>query len=113
MAQFESNRGGGRVAETIQKKIKEKNGITKITTKWNETQKATRLIMNSPWVKDHCLFLSDGKCNKEYKTFLRLLCSYTMSGRNAHDDAPDSMSMLAEFSQSFGGNVVSVYKRPF
>lgn len=113
MVQFESNRAGGRIGETVQKKVKERNGITKITTKWHQTNKETRIIMNSPWVKDHCLFKQENKCSKEYKSALRMLCGYTMSGRNAHDDVVDAMSTLAEFSQSFVANTVSVYRRPF
>ena len=112
---FESNSAGGKIAEKIQKEVKEKGGRTRITTKYTTAQKETKIIVNSPWVKEHCLFKDSSvlKGNKEYKLFLAQLCSYTMAGKNKHDDTCDAMAMLAEFSQNLDGNKISVIKRPF
>ena len=113
-ARFESNRGGGRVAESIQKRVRERGGLTKITTKWEQSNKETRIIVASGSVKQNILFKDESVCNKEYRDALKSLYSYTMSGKKAkHDDAPDSLAMAIDFMESFGGNVVSVYKRPF
>ena len=115
MSRFESNSAGGRVAQKVQEEVKAKGGRTKITTKYTTANKETKIIVNSPWVKEHCLFKDDSviKYDKEYKRALNFLCSYTMGGRNKHDDIPDVFAQLAEYVQSLVGNSVSVFQRPF
>lgn len=115
MAQFESNRAGGRVAETIQKKVADANGKTKVTTKWSQSNKETRIIVTSGYVKEHFLFLDESimRQNKEYRFAVEALCGYTMAGKNKHDDAPDSMSMLVDYINSFETNKVEIIKRMF
>lgn len=98
-AQFESNVAGGKMAQVVQERINAEGGITSITTKWTQSHKETKIQMNAPWVKTHCLFRADdiiqGKQWQEYRLFLRQLCTYSMRGKNKHDDAPDSMAQLA------------------
>ena len=115
LARFESNQAGGRIATSVQEKVKEAGGRCKITTKYTTSNKETKIIVNSPWVKEHCLFKDDSviKNDKEYRRFLRFLCGYTMAGKNKFDDVPDGMSQLAEFVQSFAMNRVEIVKRPF
>ena len=115
MGQFESNSAGGKVAEKVQKEVKERGGIAKITTKYTTQQKETKIIVNSPWVKDHVLFKDDSviKKDKEYRRMINFLCGYTMSGKNKHDDVPDAWAMFAEYVQQIEGNKVEVFRRPF
>ena len=115
MSRFESNSAGGRVAQKVQEQVKAKGGITKITTKYTTSNKETKIIVNSPWVKSHCLFKDDTVISndKEYKRALNFLCTYTMSGKNKKDDVPDGFAMLSEFCQSLVGTKVEVFKRPF
>ena len=115
LSRFESNAAGGRVAQKVQEGVKAKGGITKITTKYTTSNKETKIIVNSPWVKEHCLFKDDTviKGDKEYNRGLNFLCSYSMGGKNKHDDIPDAFAQFAEFCQSFTGNSVEVFKRPF
>lgn len=112
---FESNSAGGRVAEKIQADAKARGGITHITTKYTTSNKETKIIVNSAWVKEHCLFKDASKYsrNSEYAKMIRFLCGYTMSGKNKNDDVPDGMAMFAEFAQSLSGNRVEVFKRTF
>ena len=115
MARFESNSAGGRVAQTVQEGIKKRGGRTKITTKFTTANKATKIIMASPFVKEHFLFKDDTstKDNKEYRSFMGMLCSYTMSGKNKHDDVCDAIAMLAEYVQTFGSSRVEIIARPW
>lgn len=115
LSRFESNSAGGKIAEKVQKEVKSRGGITRITTKYSTANKATRIIVDSPFVKEHFLFKDNSiiKNNKEYKRALGMLCSYTMAGRNAHDDVPDAFSMLADFIQSFESQTVRVIQRPY
>lgn len=113
MANYESNNAGGRVATTVQHEIKAMGGRTKITTKFTTANKETKIIVNSAWVKEHCLFKAKEKYNKQsdYGKFISMLCSYTMAGKNKNDDVPDAISMFAEYAQSFIQRRVEVFKR--
>ena len=114
LSRFESNSAGGRVAQKVQEQVKAKGGRTKITTKYTTANKETKIIVNSPWIKEHCLFKDSSVItDKEYKRALNFLCTYTMAGKNKNDDIPDAFAQLSEFAQSLEGNKVSVFKRPF
>lgn len=115
MARFESNAAGGKIAEKIQTQLKEKGADTKITTKFTTANKEVKIIVESTWVKDHCLFKDDSvlKKDKEYRKALNFLCGYTMAATNKHDDVPDAFAMLSEYIQSLTGGVVAVFSRPY
>ena len=115
MCRFESNAAGGRIAEKIQNEIKEKGGITRITTKFTSSNKETKIIVNSAWVKEHCLFKDESlyKKNSDYGKMVNMLTSYTVAGKNKNDDVPDGFAMLSEFAQSLSGTKVEVFKRPW
>ena len=111
--QFESNRGAGRVAESIQSRIHERGGITRITTKWTQSNKESRIIAESPFIKQHCLFKDESTYDKEYRTAMAMLCGWTMSGKNKHDDVPDAFSMLSDYIQNFEAGRVTIMQRIF
>jgi len=115
LCRFESNSAGGRVAQKVQDEVKKRGGITHITTKYTTANKETKIIVNSAWVKEHCLFKDESlyKKSSEYGKMMDMLCSYTMAGKNKHDDVPDGMAMLADFAQSLVGSSVEVFRRPF
>ena len=115
MCRFESNSAGGRIAQKVQEEVKAKKGITHITTKYTTANKETKIIVNSAWVKEHCIFKDDSMFKKqsEYGKMLDMLCSYTIAGKNKHDDVPDAMAMLSEFAQSLSNSIAEVFKRPF
>ena len=115
MSRFEHNNAGGRIAKDIQESVRSKGGITKITTKFTTSNKETKIILNSAWVKEHCLFKDKSLYKKkdDYGKMMEMLCSYTVAGKNKHDDAPDGMAMLAEYAQSFSRNKVEIFNRFF
>lgn len=115
MDRFESNSAGGRVAEKVQKEVKERGGKTRITTKFTTANKETRIIMAAGFVKEHFLFKDKSviKTDKEYRAALNFLCGYTMAGRNRNDDVPDAMSMLVDFIESLYAGRIEVARRPF
>lgn len=110
---FESNSAGGRVAKTVQEGVKARGGITKIETKYTTQNKETKIHVNSPWVKEHCLFKDDSVASPEYRRAVSKLCAYSTAGKNKHDDVPDAFAQLAIFAESMGGATVTVVKRPF
>lgn len=115
MSRFEHNNAGGRIAKDIQQAVKNAGGITKITTKFTTSNKETKIIVNSAFVKEHFLFKDNSLYKKkdDYGKMMDMLCSYTVAGKNAHDDVPDGMAMLSEYAQSLSGNKAEVFFRPF
>lgn len=115
LCRFESNSAGGRIAEKVQSEIKERGGITRITTKFTSANKETKIIVNSAWIKEHCLFKDDSlyKKQSDYGKMMDMLGSYTVAGKNKHDDVPDGLAMLSEFAQSMSGSRVEVFRRPW
>lgn len=112
IARFESNSAGGRIAQKVQELVRKKEGRTKITTKFSTANKETRIITAAGFAKDRFLWLAEPK-SKDYQTALKFLTSYTMAGKNKHDDVPDAVAMLVDFidTQRFG--TVEARKRPF
>lgn len=112
---FESNNAGGRTADVVQKRVKELKGITHITKKFTTTNKETKIIVNSPWVKEHVLFKDKSliKPNTDYRKMMNFLTTYTLMGKNKNDDVPDGMAQFALFVQSLSAGKVVAIKRPF
>ena len=108
---IESNRGGTLFAKDVDKRVSEKGGKTSISTKWNQTSKATRIEMASPFVKSHFLFRENR--DKEYEAAMRQLFAYSSVGKNAHDDCADALAMAVDFVSSFNSNKAIICKRPF
>lgn len=113
LCQFESNAAGGRTADKVQERLKQQGKRTRITKKWTSANKDTKIIVHSPFVKEHFLFKDRSKQDKEYRSFMNALCSYTMAGRNAHDDAPDCAAQLSDFVQNSMMGRAEVFKRPW
>ena len=112
---IESNRGGTLFAQNVDKRVRELGGITNITTKWTQSNKNTRIEINSSWVKAHCLFKDESlyKEDHEYMVAMKMLTSYTSMGKNRNDDVPDVLAMFVDFVNSFAANRVTVLRRPF
>lgn len=114
MSRFESNSAGGRVAQAVQAAVKASGGRTKITTQFTSQNKETKIIMASPYVKEHFLFKDPSVVkDKQYRAFMNNICSWTMNGKAKSDDGIDSISMLADYDQSFAFGQVRVFERPF
>nr|DAU09825.1 MAG TPA: Terminase [Caudoviricetes sp.] len=114
-AQFESNSAGGRVAQKVQDEVREKGGITKITTKFTTANKETRIIVSSGYAKEHFLFKDENYCkeHKEYKKAMDMLCGYTMAGKNKNDDVPDAIAMMVDYIDRLRVSKVKVFARPW
>ena len=110
---FESNRGAGRVAETVQRRVKEYGGTTRITTKWTQSNKDARIVSESGPIKLMCLFKDESTYTKEYRLAIQMLTNYTMGGKVKHDDVPDAFSMLSDFIRSRENGHAEVMRRPF
>lgn len=109
--QFENNAGGGRLAENVRRIIERQDFRTEIVSQYTGgrktgnvvSNKQTRIIVHSDWVKKHVYF-PDGdmlKTNKELARFMDFLVTYTIMGDNKFDDVPDAMAQFAEMESRF------------
>ncbi len=118
--QFESNSAGGRTADKVEegvKKLATSKGIkpTHITKKWTSQNKETKIIVNSAWVKEYCLFKDDKLIQSKsmYADFMKKMTTYTHKGKNKHDDVVDALAQYAVYTDSMSMNTISLLKRPF
>lgn len=97
--EFESNSGGDRVSYEVNKRVEEKGGRCNITDKPTETNKETRIIVNADWVKKHVLFKDreNYKPKDDYGIMMSWLMTYSVVGKNDHDDVPDGLANFALF----------------
>lgn len=113
--EFESNNGGDRVAFEVENRVKQRGGTCNITTKPTETNKETRIIVNADWVKKNVVFKDESLYTpkSDYGVFMKWLLSYSVTGKNAHDDVPDAMANYARFIDRKLGAVATVTNRFF
>lgn len=112
MARYESNAAGGRVAEDVEKMCQDMGHVITIDKKFSTENKETRILVDSGWIKERCLFMREPK-DDDYKRFMNMLTRYTVSGKSKHDDAPDAMSMYKRYAMSLTKAKVQVFKRPW
>lgn len=112
VARFESNSAGGRIADDMRRRCAEMGHTIDIRKKYSTENKETRILVDSLWVKERCIFAADAP-NADYKRFMEMLTRYTTEGKNRHDDAPDAMSMLKRLAVSTRRTAVEAMKRPF
>lgn len=114
--EFEANNGGDRFASNIAKRIEDQNGRCNITTKFTETNKETKILVNADWIKKHVLFRDKEKYTEkdDYGKMMGLLLSYSTTGKNATDDVPDGLAMFSLYAtKSESKVVVEAVRNPF
>ena len=110
---IESNRGGTIFAQNVEKRVKELGGMTSIQTRWTQTNKETRIQTNSALVKEHILFKDESLYDREYREAMNQLTTYSMMGKNKHDDVCDCLAMFVDWQMSDRANIATILKRPF
>lgn len=94
---FEANNGGGEYADAINEKLRSDGVHINIIARKapNNQSKMGRIIQFSPDIKK--FYFRDAKNrSQEYQAFMDELTMFSQAGKNAHDDAPDSLAMLAD-----------------
>lgn len=112
-SQFEQNNGGDEYADVVDAELCKENVRLNITSKRSPSNqsKLARIIMFAPEIKKF-YFIDDTHRTGEYRAFMNELTMFVQTGKNPHDDAPDSLAMLAEFI--FNGSArLTFMKRPF
>lgn len=92
--EFESNQGGDRVSIEVRKRVEEKGWICNITDRATETNKEARIFQCSNWILQNIIFKDSSLYSEkdQYGIMMSQLLSYSVSGKNPHDDVPDVFS---------------------
>ena len=102
-------------ADGIDEALKDKGhrlNVEKTTKQYTGNGKLQRIFDKAPDIREHMIFLEDGKRSKEYELFMQNVYSFSINGKNKHDDAPDSLAMAINMA-FFGGNEIKILKRMF
>lgn len=112
-ARYEANNGGAEYADHVDEELKKVGYRMNITARKapNNQSKLARIIQFAPDIKKF-YFLDDKHRSKEYRAFMREVTTFVQTGKNPHDDACDSLAMLAD-EIYHGGTKVEVFQRPF
>ena len=99
----------GEGIEEILSKKNHKVNLQTTTKHFTGTGKEQRIFDKAPDIRERMVFRR--KRVKEYELFMQNVFSFTVNGKNKHDDAPDSLAMA--ISYAFMDSSVVVRKRFF
>ena len=110
---FEANNGGHEYADHVDEMLRQDGVRINIFSKRAPTtqSKLARIIQYAPDIKKF-YFLGDKYRNQEYRAFMREVTLFVQTGKNPHDDAPDSLAQLAD-ELYYGVAKITVMERPF
>lgn len=77
------------------------------------TSKAIRIFDKAPDIRQYFIFRDSGHRSKEYNLFMQNVFSFTVEGKNKHDDAPDSLSMAVANLFKIKSATIEIITRPF
>lgn len=111
--QIEANKATLGYTEELDRELRKKNLKVNVTTALapNNMAKETRIYDKAPEIREFC-FLDEGKRSKEYNRFMTNVYSFTLTGKNKHDDAPDSLAMAVDMLQSTARKA-EIFSRPY
>lgn len=124
---FEANAGGEGYKDEVGMMLHDKGYETNLVSKFAQqmilrnggsapksaTRKEQRIWDNAETIRKF-YFRDTGYQNAEYRKFMTNVYSFTMTGKNKHDDAPDSLASLAVFLHNGSGTAtVKATYNPF
>lgn len=95
-ARFESNSGGRAFARNIRRILETELNSNRTDVSWfhQSKNKIARIISNSTWVMNHVYLPVNWR--DRWPEYYKAMTSYQREGKNAHDDAPDGTTGVAE-----------------
>ena len=95
-ADIESNNGGRGFARNVEAILKDQYGSNKtiIHPFFQSKNKISRILSNSTWVMNHIYFPVNWM--DRFPEYYTAMSRYQKEGKNAHDDAPDATTGIAE-----------------
>lgn len=124
---FEANNGGEGYKDEVNAKLEERGKQINLVSKFAQqmilstgahapksaARKEQRIWDNAEDIRKF-YFRDNGYQNSEYRKAMNNLYGFTMTGKNKHDDAPDSLAALAVFLKRWSGSKPTrIIKSPF
>lgn len=95
VADVESNNGGRGFARSVERHLKEMGtNRTRVVPFTQSKNKQARILSNATWVMDHIYFPVNWK--DRWPEYYDAMIKYQREGKNAHDDAQDATTGIAE-----------------
>lgn len=114
MGQTEANNGGEEYSDDVHRILKEDYRYSiNMSHKKAPTNmaKLTRIEQHAPTIRDF-YFLESSCRDEDYRKAMSELTGFSFTAKNLHDDAADSLAMMAEYIYE-RPRVASAVKRPF
>lgn len=111
---FECNKMTMSYKEEVERALEKRGVKINLLTKTapNNQAKETRIFDKAPFIRQF-FFLDENKRSKAYTSFMVNVYSFRVTGHNKHDDAPDSLAMVADFIERPASSKVEVFRRPW
>lgn len=96
VADIESNNGGRGFARAVERILREKYHSNRCKVRWfhQSQNKRARILTNATWVQEHIYFPSNWR--DRWPEYYDAMMKYQKEGKNAHDDAQDCTTGIAE-----------------
>lgn len=96
LADIESNNGGRGFARNVERILREQYGSNRcyINDFFQSANKQSRILSSSTWVMNHIYYPVNWK--DKWKEYALSMIKYQKEGKNAHDDAQDATTGIAE-----------------
>lgn len=105
IVKIESNNGGRGFARAVERHLKELgNNCTNVKWFTQSKNKQARIYSNSTWVMEHIYFPEDWR--NRFPEYYQAMYKYQREGKNAHDDAPDATTGVAENCKKAGMRIL-------
>lgn len=111
--QIEANKSTEGYKDGVEAELERLGIKLNLTTKPAPSNEAKyqRIFDKAPDIKASMIFLEEGKRDKAYSRFMDNVYGYKMYAKNAHDDAPDSLSMAMGMARKRAEGY-QVFRRP-
>ena len=97
-AYFEANQGGEGYKDEVDTMLRERGHKINLVSQYAPTSmRKTQRIWDKAGSIREWYFRDTGCRSQEYRAFMRNLFSFTIKGKNKHEDAPDCLASLAYF----------------
>ena len=112
---FEATKATKPYVEGVAKELDDIKYHCTITTKAapNNSTKEQRIFSKAPDIRQYFIFRDASHRRKDYNMFMQQVFSYKIAGRNAHDDAVDSLAQAADMAFMTFDSKVEIMKRLF
>ena len=113
-ADFEITKSTAAYKEVIEEALKEKGYKINITSHSAPTNvaKEIRIRDKAPEIRE-MYYIESGKRSKEYELFMQNVFSFSITGKNKHDDAPDSLAQAVDMIRGVRVAVIEIGNRTF